>query len=125
VPLSALAMSPVVNVVFAGPGAAAASRALAEAAFRAGHDVKQVEVRPGLATVRFGEEVLSPLVPRGEAGFLVALGQAEGEAARPVLREGGVVIGPGDGRPEALLAALAAQLDLPEEAWEAARAAAR
>lgn len=115
-------LSQVVNVVFVGAAAAEASELLARAAFRAGHDVKQVEVRAGLASVRFGEEVLSPLVPRGEADYLVALDAAEAEAARPLLREGGVSIGPGvAGGEKALLAVLATHLDLPEEAWTGAR----
>jgi indolepyruvate ferredoxin oxidoreductase beta subunit len=126
--MSALSMSPVVNVIFAGPAAGASSRVLAEAAFRAGHDVKQAEIRAGLAGVRFGAEVLSPLVPRGEADYLVVLDDAELDAARPLLREGGAVLAPplvaGDGPVDfALLGLLSGGLDLPEEAWHAALAA--
>jgi indolepyruvate ferredoxin oxidoreductase beta subunit len=124
--MKAVSMKPVVNVVFAGPEAGAAALVLAQAAFHAGHDVKESQVGAGLASVRYGDEVLSPLVPRGEADFLVALDAAALEAARPLLREGGVVVGPppaAGGEPaEALLAALASSLDLPEEAWAAARA---
>ena len=117
-------LSRVVNVIFAGAGAAAASEVLARAAFRAGHDVKQAEVRADLASVRFGAEVLSPVVPHGEADYLVALDAVDVEAARPLLRASAVVIGPeAPGGREALLRILATHLDLPEEAWEAALAA--
>jgi indolepyruvate ferredoxin oxidoreductase beta subunit len=114
-------VKPLVNVVFVGPGAAPASELLARAAFVAGHDVKQAELGAALASVRFGAEVLSPLVPRGEADFAVVLDAAEAEAARALLREGGALLG-AEGGADAQLAALAARLDLPEEAWRAARA---
>ena len=130
----------VVNVVFAGlggQGVVTASQILAAAAFRAGHDVKQSEVhgmsqRGGSVTadVRFGAKVLSPMVPRGAADYLVLLDEGERAAARPLLREGGVLLDPSllpDERlPNrrslvvALLGALATRLDLPDEAWEAA-----
>lgn len=130
----------VVNVVFAGlggQGAIKASDILADAAFRAGHDVKKAEVhgmsqRGGSVTsdVRFGPEVLSPMIPRGQADFMVVLAQSEVEVNRPNLKPGGVLIPP-DAVDEAalpnrkslnvaLLGALAARLDLAEEHWLAA-----
>lgn len=130
----------VVNVVIAGlggQGAIKASDILADAAFRAGHDVKKAEIhgmsqRGGSvdSDVRFGPEVLSPMIPRGEADFLVVLAPSEVEVNRARLRLGGVIIAP-DAVPEAelpnrkslnvaLLGALSARLDLPEEAWRAA-----
>lgn len=130
----------VVNVVFAGlggQGAIKASDILADAAFRAGHDVKKAEVhgmsqRGGSVTsdVRFGPEVLSPMIPRGQADFMVVLAQSEVEVNRPNLKAGGVLIPP-DAVDEAalpnrkslnvaLLGALAARLDLAEEHWLAA-----
>jgi len=130
----------VVNVVFAGlggQGAIKASDILADAAFRAGHDVKKAEVhgmsqRGGSVTsdVRFGPEVLSPMIPRGQADFMVVLAASEVEVNRPNLRAGGVLIPP-DAIDEslltnkkslnvALLGALAARLDLAEEHWLAA-----
>ena len=134
----------VVNVVVAGlggQGAIKASDILADAAFRAGHDVKKAEVhgmsqRGGSVTsdVRFGPEVLSPMIPRGQADFMVVLAPSEVEVNRPNLKPGGVLIPP-DAVDEAklqnkkslnvaLLGALAARLDLPEEHWlEAIRAA--
>ncbi len=85
----------VVNVVFAGlggQGVIKASDILADAAFRAGRDVKKAEVhgmsqRGGSVTsdVRFGREVLSPMVPRGEADFLVVLAASEIAVTRPLL----------------------------------------
>jgi indolepyruvate ferredoxin oxidoreductase beta subunit len=134
----------VVNVVFAGlggQGVVKASDVLADAAFRAGHDVKKAEVhgmsqRGGSVTsdVRFGAEVLSPMVPQGEADYLVVLAPSEVEVARPWLRPGGVLFDPAlvpDGSlPNkralnvALLGALSTHLDLPEACWtEAIRAA--
>ncbi len=137
-------MSRVVNVVVAGlggQGAIKASDILADAACRAGHDVKKAEIhgmsqRGGSVTsdVRFGEKVLSPMVPRGEADFLVVLDPDQVEVNRPVLRDGGLVFGP-DFVDEktltnrkslnvALLGALSHHLDIPEASWlEAVRAA--
>jgi len=134
----------VVNVVVAGlggQGAIKASDILADAACRAGHDVKKAEIhgmsqRGGSVTsdVRFGEKVLSPMVPRGEADFLVVLDPDQVDLIRPVLRPGGVIIGPdavGEGElPNrkslnvALLGALSHHLDIPEGLWlEAVKAA--
>src|SRR5690242_11851647 len=135
-------MSPgkVVNVVFAGlggQGVIKASEILCDAAVRAGHDVKKAEVhgmsqRGGSVTsdVRFGPRVLSPMVPRGEADFLLVLAPSEVEVTRPLLRPGGVLIAP-DFVPEgalanrrslnvALLGALSAHLSIPEAAFLAA-----
>ncbi|HEY7725001.1 MAG TPA: 2-oxoacid:acceptor oxidoreductase family protein [Anaeromyxobacteraceae bacterium] len=132
------------NVVVAGVGGQGvikASDILADAACRAGHDVKKAEIhgmsqRGGSVTsdVRFGEAVRSPMVPRGEADFLVVLAPDQVELSRDVLRPGGVLIGP-DFVPEeslpnrrslnvALLGALSRHLDIPERTWlEAMRAA--
>jgi indolepyruvate ferredoxin oxidoreductase beta subunit len=130
----------VVNVVIAGlggQGAIKASDILADAACRAGHDVKKAEIhgmsqRGGSVNsdVRYGPEVLSPMIPRGEADFLVVLAPSEVEVNRGVLRPGGVLIPP-DAVDEnalpnrrslnvALLGALSARLDLPLPLWEAA-----
>jgi len=136
--------NPVTSVVFAGlggQGVIKASDILADVAFRAGLDVKKAEVhgmsqRGGSVTsdVRFGEEVLSPLVPPGEADFLVVLAPSEVAVTRPVLRKEGVLVPP-DFVDEAtlpnrkslnvaLLGALSHHLDLPESLWlEAVRAA--
>ena len=134
----------VTNVIIAGlggQGVLKASDILADAAFRAGLDVKKSELhgmsqRGGSVTsdVRFGEKVISPMVPRGEADFLVVLAPSEVEVARAVLRPGGVLLSP-DLVPEAslpnkrslnvaLLGALSQYLDIPAEALlDALRAA--
>jgi len=134
----------VTNIVLAGlggQGVIKASDILADAALRAGFDVKKAEVhgmsqRGGSVTsdVRFGRKVLSPMVPRGEADFLVVLAPSEVEVTRPLLRAGGVLLLP-DLVPEAslpnkrslnvaLLGALSPYLDIPVEAFlDAIRAA--
>jgi indolepyruvate ferredoxin oxidoreductase beta subunit len=134
----------VTNVVVAGlggQGVLKASDILADAARRAGLDVKKAEVhgmsqRGGSVTsdVRFGERVLSPMVPPGEADFLVVMAPSEVEVTRPLLKPGGVLIPP-DLVPEkslpnkrslnvALLGALSHHLSIPESALlDAIRAA--
>jgi indolepyruvate ferredoxin oxidoreductase beta subunit len=137
-------MGRIVNVVVAGlggQGAIKASDILADAACRAGHDVKKAEIhgmsqRGGSVTsdVRYGTKVLSPMVPRGEADFLVVLSPDQVEVNRSVLRAGGVLIGPDfvdeNTLPNrrslnvALLGALSHHLDIPEALWmEAVKAA--
>jgi indolepyruvate ferredoxin oxidoreductase beta subunit len=137
-------MRRVTNVVLAGlggQGVIKASDILADAALRAGFDVKKAEVhgmsqRGGSVTsdVRFGDRVLSPMVPRGEADFLVVLAPSEVAVTLPLLRAGGMLLSP-DLVPEAalpnkrslnvaLLGALSYYIDLPPEALlEAVRAA--
>ena len=76
-------MTSVRNIVLAGiggQGIVKASDILADAAFRAGHDVKKAEVhgmsqRGGSVTtdVRYGPAVVSPMVPDGEADILVVM----------------------------------------------------
>ena len=134
----------VLNVVVAGlggQGVIKASDILADAAFRAGFDVKKAEIhgmsqRGGSVTsdVRFGEAVLSPMIPPGEADFLLVLEPSEVSVSRPLLAPHGVLIPP-DAVPEeelpnkrslnvALLGVLAARLDIPERYFrEAIRAA--
>jgi len=134
----------VTNVVIAGlggQGVIKASDILADVALRAGLDVKKAEVhgmsqRGGSVSsdVRFGEEVLSPMVPPGEADFLVVLAASEVEVNRSVLKPGGVLLAP-DLVPAgalanqrslnvALMGALSAHLELPEALFlEAVRAA--
>jgi indolepyruvate ferredoxin oxidoreductase beta subunit len=146
--VTAAASSGVVNVVFAGlggQGVIKVSDILADAALRAGRDVKKAEVhgmsqRGGSVTsdVRFGAtadaRVLSPMVLPGEADFLVVLAPSEVEVTRAVLRPGGVLLAP-DLIPDeelankrslnvALLGALSRRLDLPVETiLDAVRAA--
>jgi indolepyruvate ferredoxin oxidoreductase beta subunit len=94
----------VINVVIAGlggQGVITASDILAEAAFRAGYDVKKSELhgmsqRGGSVSsdVRFGPQVLSPMAPPGEADFLVVLAADEVEPNRHRLRAEGALIAP-------------------------------
>ena len=134
----------VVNVIVAGlggQGAIKASDILADVAFRAGKDVKKAEVhgmsqRGGSVTsdVRFGEHVESPMIPWGEADFLLVLAPSEVAVTRQLLRKGGVLIPP-DLVDEAtlpnrrslnvaLLGVLSRHLEFPESLWlEAVRAA--
>lgn len=134
----------VTNVVVAGlggQGVIKASDILADAAFRTGSDVKKSEVhgmsqRGGSVTsaVRYGREVLSPMVTDGEADCLVVLEATQVEVNRQVLRPDGALIVP-DAVDEkalvnrrslnvALLGVLSCHLDIPVSVWqEAIRAA--
>jgi indolepyruvate ferredoxin oxidoreductase beta subunit len=134
---------PVTNVVFAGlggQGVLKASDILADAAFRAGWDVKKSEVhgmsqRGGSVTsdVRFGSQVFSPMVPPGEADFLVVLAPDQVENNRGRLRPGGVLLEPSQLQAEhlenrksfnvAMLGRLSRHLRIPQECWQAALAA--
>jgi indolepyruvate ferredoxin oxidoreductase beta subunit len=93
---------PVTNVLLAGvggQGAVLASELVALAALRAGHDVKQGEFH-GVAQrggavfshVRFGDRVHSPMAPRGQVDFLVALEQLEALRYAHFVRPGGTII---------------------------------
>jgi indolepyruvate ferredoxin oxidoreductase beta subunit len=130
-------MAKVKNVMLAGlggQGVIKASDILADAAFRDGRDVKKAEIhgmaqRGGSVTsdVRFGDEVLSPMIPWGEADFIVVCAPSELEVVRPFLKPGGLMIPP-DFVDEkqlsnkrslnvALLGALSHHLDIPEARW--------
>ena len=130
-------MKRVTNVVIAGlggQGVLKASDILADAAFRAGFDVKKSELhgmsqRGGSVSsdVRYGPEVLSPMVPAGEADVLLVLEETQTEINRPVLGAAGVLIGPDvleagslknrKSLNVALLGAVSTVLDIPEEHW--------
>ena len=133
----------VTNIVLAGlggQGVLKASDIVAEAAFRAGMDVKKSELhgmsqRGGSVTsdVRFGARVLSPMIPPGEADFLVVLEPTQVDNNRGQLRAGGALIAPdsfdtarlrsGKSLNVALLGILSRHLEIPEDAWlEAIRA---
>ena len=94
----------VTNIVVAGlggQGVIKASDIIADAAFRAGLDVKKSEIhgmsqRGGsvASDVRFGRCVLSPMVPAGEADFLLVVSPDQVDNNRHVLRPGGVLIAP-------------------------------
>jgi indolepyruvate ferredoxin oxidoreductase beta subunit len=128
------------NVVIAGlggQGVLKASDILSGAVFRAGFDVKKSEIhgmsqRGGSVSsdVRFGAKVFSPMVPPGQADYLVVLAPSQIMVARPMLKAGGVLIEPGavdesrltnqKSLNVALLGALARHLDLADNLWHAA-----
>jgi indolepyruvate ferredoxin oxidoreductase, beta subunit len=132
--------SKLVNVVIGGlggQGVLKASDILAAAAVRAGFDVKKSELhgmsqRGGsvASDVRFGEKVFSPMVPAGEANYLLLLAADQLETNRHVLRPGGVLILPDrvdankllnrKSLNVALLGVLSRQLPIAEEHWLAA-----
>jgi indolepyruvate ferredoxin oxidoreductase beta subunit len=125
------------NVVVAGlggQGVLKASDILADAALRAGFDVKKSEIkgmsqRGGSVTsdVRFGETVLSPMVPPGEADYLLVLDPTQVEPHQHYLKPNGKLITPDavdiSKLPNkktlnvALLGALSVHLPLPESGW--------
>jgi len=130
-------MQQVTNIVLGGlggQGVLTASDILADAAFRAGFDVKKSELhgmsqRGGSVSsdVRYGARVLSPMVTAGEADFLLVLEPTQVDVNRPVLKPDGVLIAI-EIIPEgavknkkslnvAMLGALSALLDIPEAAW--------
>ncbi len=130
----------VTNVVIGGlggQGVLKSSDILADAALRAGYDVKKSELhgmsqRGGSVSsdVRFGPRVLSPMVPAGEADFLLVLTADQLEPNRHVLREGGQTILPDrvdaakllnrKSLNVALLGILSRRLPIAEEHWLAA-----
>jgi indolepyruvate ferredoxin oxidoreductase, beta subunit len=92
----------IINVLFSGVGGQGillASKILAKCAFVSGYMVKESELhgmaqRGGSVTshVRFGEEVFSPLIPKGKADFLIALEELEGLRYAYYLKPYGKVI---------------------------------
>jgi len=117
-----------------GMGILKSSQILAEVLFRAGYDVKKAEVhgmsqRGGSVTsdIRFGKEVLSPMIPNGETDFLLVLAPEEIEIQRPALRPNGILINATSFNNVALpnrkslniamLGTLSRYLDLPVEVW--------
>ena len=133
-------MRDVTNIVIAGlggQGVLTASDIVADVALHAGLDVKKSELhgmsqRGGSVSsdVRFGREVFSPMVPAGEADFLVAVEPDQVSVNAHALSPSGVIIEPSQFPVEklrnkkslnvALLGALSRHLDFTEEAWIAA-----
>ena len=132
-----MSIDTVINIKFAGLGGQGVIRAsdiLAEAAFRFGVDVKKSELhgmsqRGGSVSsdVRFGPKVWSPMIPQGDADFLVIVSPDQVENNLPSLKTGGVLIRPDmidekklmnkKGLNVALLGVLSIYLPIPEEIW--------
>lgn len=82
-----------------GQGTLLASRILAQVVLQLGYDVKVSEVH-GMAQrggnvvtqVRFGQQVYSPLVAKGEADVILAFEELEALRWLPYLKEGGRII---------------------------------
>ena len=126
----------VTNVMFAGIGGQGIIRAsdmLTEAAFRMGCDVKKSELhgmsqRGGSVSsdVRFGEKVASPMIPAGEADYMIAVSADQIEVCAAFLNENTVIIRDEDIPEEyrasrmmniAMLGVLNRYLVFPEELW--------
>ena len=127
----------ITNVLFAGIGGQGiikASDMLTEAAFRMGYDVKKSELhgmsqRGGSVSsdVRFGKKVSSPMIPRGEADYLIAVSEDQIEVCGDYLKKDVVIIRPTDIDPAdatskmlniAMLGRLNRYLKFPENLWE-------
>jgi indolepyruvate ferredoxin oxidoreductase beta subunit len=133
-------MKPVTNVIVAGlggQGVLKASDVLCDALFHSGFDIKKSEVhgmsqRGGsvCSDVRFGTEVFSPMVPPGEADYLMVIAPDQVDVNRGQLRPGGVLITPDAVDPAslpnrksfniALLGALSVHLPVEMSAWHKA-----
>ena len=125
----------ITNVLFAGIGGQGiilASDLLSEMAFRCGFDVKKSEIhgmsqRGGSVSgdVRFGKKVYSPMIPAGEADYLVVLSEDQVEVCKNMVNENTVILTPailGDFDPGkslnvAMLGALNTGLKLDKEVW--------
>jgi indolepyruvate ferredoxin oxidoreductase beta subunit len=130
-------MSKVTNIVIAGlggQGVLKCSDIIADVAFAAGLDVKKSELhgmsqRGGSVSsdVRYGSEVFSPMVPEGEADFLVAVAADQVSVNASVLRPGGTLVEPAQldesklrnkrSLNVALLGVLSHYLEFTEEQW--------
>jgi len=92
----------ITNVLFSGVGGQGiilASKILTQCAFISGYTVKESELhgmaqRGGsvISHVRFGDEVYSPLIRKGQADFLIALEELEGLRYADYLKPAGHVI---------------------------------
>lgn len=130
----------VTNIVIAGlggQGVLTASDIVADLAFHAGLQVKKSEVhgmsqRGGsvASDVRFGAQVFSPMVPEGEADFLVVIAADQVPVNAGVLSKTGMLIEPASidesrlhnkkSLNVALLGALSRHLKFSTDEWTAA-----
>lgn len=130
-------MSRVINVKFAGlggQGILTCTDILGRVVFDMGSDVKKAEVhgmsqRGGAITsdLRYGENVLSPMIPIGEADYLIVLGEDQIDINKHHLKPAGIIVKPSDfdaGKLEnkrtlnvALLGALSTYMDFSVDQW--------
>ena len=130
-------MNKTMNVKFAGlggQGILTCTDILGRVVFDMGFDVKKAEVhgmsqRGGAITsdLRYGDTVLSPMIPTGDADFLIVLGNDQIATNEYQLKEGGVLITPEDFPADqltnkrtlnvALLGALSKHMDFSKEQW--------
>lgn len=129
--------SKVTNIIVAGLGGQGVLKGtdiLAKVVLKSGYDIKKSEIkgmsqRGGSVSgdVRFGAQVFSPMVPVGEADYLLVLEPTQVAPNQHMLRPGGVLITPDAVQPEslpnkkalnvALLGALSAHLPMAENDW--------
>jgi len=127
----------ITNIVIAGlggQGVILASDILAYAAFLSGYDVKKSEIhgmsqRGGSVNsdIRFGSNVLSPMIPAGTADFLVMLSEDQVETNMRCLGEHGKLISCNRIRLEslpnkrcqnvAMMGILSMELSIDQELW--------
>jgi len=130
-------MEKIVNVKFAGlggQGILTCTDILGRVVFDLGFDVKKAEIhgmsqRGGAITsdLRYGEKVLSPMIPPGEADYLVVLAEDEVPVNKHHLKEGGILVTPSDLPVDqlpnkrtlnvALLGVLSNYMEFPEKYW--------
>lgn len=129
-------MNKATNVKFAGlggQGILTCTDILGHVVFARGFDVKKAEVhgmsqRGGAITsdLRYGETVLSPMIPTGAADYLVVLAEDQVAVNEHQLREGGILVtsaGLLEQLPNkrtlnvALLGALSTKMDFTREEW--------
>jgi indolepyruvate ferredoxin oxidoreductase beta subunit len=98
---SDLAVTNIVIAGLGGQGVLKASDILVDAIFSTGLQVKKSEVhgmsqRGGsvCSDIRFGRQVFSPMVPPGEADYLLVLAPDQVEVNRHLLKPEGVLIAP-------------------------------
>jgi len=99
-------MKKTINVKFAGlggQGILTCTDILGRVVFDHGFDVKKAEVhgmsqRGGAITsdIRYGDKVLSPMIPTGEADYLVVLMEDQIPVNEHQLKEGGILVTPSD-----------------------------
>lgn len=123
-----------------GQGVVKASDIFADAAYRAGYDVKKAEVhgmsqRGGSVNtdIRFGASVGSPMVPDGKADILLVMDPSQVDNTRHRLSPSGLLLdskcleGVNYGSPKsatvAMLGVLSAHLDISVDVWHEAIAA--